>query len=108
MQPSDRWRRQDSRRKEPERDYGEFINEYQDSSEIEPKTEPESTLWDSFEAERQKNGYRHSYEALHPQLEPHVDPHFDFRYGSDDMDFDSREERAEPRRRQRRHLRRGY
>lgn len=69
------------------------------------------TARDSFGAERSENGYRHSYEASHPQLAPHFDRHFDYRYGSDDIDFDSREERAEPRRKPHRHsrrMRRGY
>lgn len=143
MQPSNRWRRDDSRRKEPERDYGEFIDEYdsrtpppppqnryvrprresqvpEDYANYRDRSDPRSSadsgeqkqaLWDSFEAERQKNGYSHSYEASHPQLDPHFDRHFDYRYGSDDIDFDSREERAEPRRKHRRpsrRARRGY
>lgn len=58
---------------------------------------------DSYEAERIRNGYRHSYEARHPELDRHYDRHFDYRYGSDDIDFDSREER--PLRRPRRNPR---
>ncbi len=63
---------------------------------------------DSYEAERIRNGYRNSYEARHPELDRHYDRHFDYRYGSDDIDFDSREERPLRRPRRRPRHRSGY